>query len=111
MREGIIILEDNEIIELYFERVEDAVEQTSTKYGAYCYSIAMNILNNNEDTEECLNDTYLRVWNSIPPQRPMSLLAYLGKIVRNIAIDRVRKKSSSKHNAYRKAYQKHDDLS
>ena len=81
-------MEDDRIIELFFSRDENALLQASAKYGAYCSSIALNVLGNAEDAGECMNDTLLRAWNSIPPQRPVSLKAYLGKIVRNLALDR-----------------------
>lgn len=81
-------MEDSKIIELFFDRDENALLQTSAKYGAYCSSIAFNVLGNPEDAGECMNDTLLRAWNSIPPQRPQSLRAYLGRIARNLALDR-----------------------
>ncbi|HPX70322.1 MAG TPA: RNA polymerase sigma factor [Bacillota bacterium] len=81
-------MEDNKIVELYWERDEAAIEQSSAKYGRYCRSIAYNILYNDEDVEECLNDTWMRAWGSIPPARPVSLRAFLGKITRNLALDR-----------------------
>jgi RNA polymerase sigma-70 factor (ECF subfamily) len=81
-------MEDDRIIELFFSRDENALLQASAKYGAYCSSIALNVLGNSEDAGECMNDTLLRAWNSIPPQRPVSLKAYLGKIARNLALDR-----------------------
>ena len=87
-------LTDAEIIALYFDRDESAVEHTAKNYGAYCTSVAMNILNDPSDAEECVNDTYLRVWNAIPPQRPTVLRLFLGKITRNLAIDRYRANKS-----------------
>ena len=81
-------MEDSKILELYFERSEDAVAATEEKYGKYCYSIAMNILGDHEDSRECVNDTLLGAWNSIPPKRPSRLSLYLGKITRNIALNR-----------------------
>ena len=80
-------MEDSKIIELYNERSETALVQTAAKYGNYCARIAFNVLKSREDSEECVNDAYLRLWNSIPPQRPANLKAYLGRIVRNRAID------------------------
>ena len=71
-------MEDNEIIQLYFDRDEKAIAETSGKYGSYCSSIARNILKNREDAEECVNDTYLRAWNVIPPNRPVMFRAFLG---------------------------------
>ena len=87
-------LTDAEIIDLYFSRDEAALEHTAKNYGAYCTSVAMNILNDASDAEECVNDTYLRAWNSIPPQRPTVLRLFLGKITRNLAIDKYRANKS-----------------
>lgn len=81
-------ISDSEIIELYFERSESAISNTDKKYGRYCYSIAYNILCSREDAEECINDAYLRAWNSIPPARPDNFKAYLARIVRNLSLDR-----------------------
>jgi len=81
-------LEDEKIVELYFERSEAAITETQTKYGKYCFTVANNILYSKEDAEECVNDTYVRAWNSIPPQRPSKLSAFLAKITRNLALDR-----------------------
>lgn len=84
-------MEDNQIIQLYFDRAEQAIRETDTKYGGYCYSIAWNILSCAEDAEESVSDTYLAAWNAMPPRRPRVLSAFLGKITRNIALDRWRK--------------------
>ncbi len=81
-------MEDIQIVELYFQRAESAIDQTQEKYGKYCHHIAMNILGSHPDAEECVNDALLQAWNSIPPQKPHSLSAYLGKITRNLAINR-----------------------
>ena len=81
-------MEDETIIDLYFAREERAIAETGKKYGGYCRSIAFNILHSHEDTEECVNDTWLRAWDSIPPQRPGRLSAFLGRIARNLALDR-----------------------
>ena len=81
-------MEDSAIIKLYWAREEQALVETEGKYGGYCRSIACNILNNREDAEECVNDTYLRAWNAMPPQRPSALGAFLGKITRNLSLDR-----------------------
>ena len=81
-------MKDNEIIELYWNRDEAAITATADTYGNYCYSIAYNILCNNEDAEECVNDTWLNAWKSIPPQRPNRLSTYLGKITRNLSLNR-----------------------
>ena len=83
-------LTDSDIIDLYLARDEAAVEATQRIYGGYCLSVAMNILDSLFDAEECVNDTYLKAWNSIPPQKPTVLRLFLGKITRNLAIDRYR---------------------
>lgn len=89
-------MDDSGIVELYFARSEQAIKETDTKYGGYCYSIAYNILANREDSEESVSDTYLSAWNSIPPRRPLPLAPFLGKIVRHISIDSWRKKSAGR---------------
>ncbi len=81
-------MDDLQIIGLFFARSETAISQTAQKYGHYCHTIAYNILRSEEDSEECVNDTYLRAWNSIPPHRPNNLAAFLGKITRNLALDK-----------------------
>ena len=87
---------DETILDLYFERSEEALSATVEKYGALLRSLAWNILGNHEDVEECVNDTYVAAWNAIPPQRPEYLKAYLCKIVRNFSLDRVREKTREK---------------
>ena len=82
-------MNDLEIIELYFARNEEAIKQTDAKYGKLCHRVAYNILNNNEDSEECVNDTYIGVWNAIPPTRPNNFTAFLCKITRNISLKRI----------------------
>ena len=89
-------MEDQEIVALFFDRSEQAISETDRKYGSYCYSIASSILSNREDSEECVSDTYLTAWNSIPPKRPGFLGAFLGKITRHISIDRWRRQSARK---------------
>lgn len=89
-------MEDKSIVALYWQRSQKAIEETVSKYGNYCYSIAYNILNNNEDAEECVNDTYIDAWNSIPPHRPSILSTFLGKITRRIAIDKWRHSNAQK---------------
>lgn len=89
-------MKDNEIIDLYWSRDEAAITATADTYGNYCYSIAYNILYNNEDAEECVNDTWLNAWKSIPPQRPNRLSTYLGKITRNLSIDRYKSMTAKK---------------
>ena len=81
-------LPDDEIVALYFARNEVAITETDRKYGHYLTTIAMNILHNRQDSEECLNDTYLRTWNAVPPTVPQILGAYLARIVRNLSLDR-----------------------
>ncbi len=81
-------MEDSEIIALYFARDESAISQTATTYGTYCYSIAQNILANHEDSEECVNDTWLNAWKAIPPTRPTHLRLFLARITRNLAFNR-----------------------
>ena len=81
-------MEDEQLIELFFYRSESAIPSLSDKYRRFCYSIIMKILPDQRDIEECLNDLYLRIWNSIPPDRPNCFSAYLAKISRNIALDR-----------------------
>lgn len=80
-------MEDSEIIELYFSRNEQAIQESARKYGKYCRSIAYGILENKEDTDESLNDTWLKAWNSIPPIKPLNFRVYLGTIVRNTSMN------------------------
>ena len=81
-------MEDSAIIDLYWAREERALTETDTKYGSMCRSLAYQILQNRWDSEECVNDTWLRAWNAMPPQRPGILSAFLGKITRNLSLDR-----------------------
>lgn len=89
-------MEDSDIIELFWRRSEDAVTEAAKKYGGYCRSIAGNILGCDQDTEECLNDTWLAAWDSIPPQKPRTLRVYLGRITRNLALNRRKADSAQK---------------
>ena len=89
-------MEDAGIVGLYWARSEKAIEETTAKYGNYCHCIALNILGNAADAEECVNDTYLHAWNSIPPHRPANLAAFLGKITRRVAIDKWRRQNAGK---------------
>ena len=89
-------MEDMEITELFLQRKESAIKELSQKYGNYCKTVASNILKDPNDTEECLNDAYLAVWNSIPPKKPNSLGAYTAKIVRNKALDSLNRNSAQK---------------
>lgn len=89
-------MDDNQIIDLYWARSENAIAETASKYGAYCHSIASNILNDPQDAEESVNDTYLAAWNTMPPKRPSLLAAFLGKITRYISLDRWKQRSRLK---------------
>lgn len=89
-------MEDNKIIELYWQRKESAITETAKKYGSFCHRIALNILTLQEDAEECVNDSYYSVWNRIPPTRPNSFKTFLGRIVRNLSISRYRKNHAQK---------------
>lgn len=89
-------MKDNEIIELYWKRDESAIIASSNTYGNYCYSIAYNILHNNEDAEECVSDTWIKAWNAIPPHRPERLSTFLGKITRNISLNRYKLATTKK---------------
>ena len=89
-------MDDREIVALFLARSESAISAAEEKYEKYCYSIAYQILGNHEDAMECVNDTYLRAWNSIPPERPESLAAFLGKITRNLSLNRYKKNHSKK---------------
>lgn len=89
-------MDDREIVALFYERSEQAITELSKKYGDLCFKIADNILNNEQDAEECVNDAYLGAWNSIPPQNPDSLRAYLCRIVRNLSLKKLRTNSALK---------------
>ena len=89
-------LSDEQIIDLYWNRNEKAIDETDKKYGKYLYTIAYNIMNSRLDCEECLNDTYLGTWNAIPPTHPSSLQTFLSRITRNIAIDKYRERSAAR---------------
>ena len=92
-------MDDLRIIELYFERDEQAIKETDTKYGMLCHSIAYNILNNYEDSEECVNDTYVGLWNAIPPTRPNSFISFLCRITRNLSLKRIEFMTREKRSA------------
>ena len=92
-------MEDAGIIELYHRRDERAIRETDIKHGSFCRVLAMNILQNREDTEECVSDTYLAAWNAMPPERPRSLRAFLGRITRNISVSLFRKNRAAKRYA------------
>lgn len=94
-----IIMDDKTIIDLFWERSEKAVTETANKYGSFCHNISYRILHNNQDAEECVNDTWLRAWDTIPPKRPERLAVYLGKITQNLSLDRFRNYSAQKRKA------------
>lgn len=89
-------MEDQKIVGLYWERDERAIHVTAEKYGKYCFSIAKNILGSSEDAEECVNDTYLNAWETIPPHRPALLSTFLGKITRNLSLNRYKHNTAHK---------------
>ena len=89
-------MDDRQIIALFYERSEQAITELSKKYGDLCFKIAINILNDPQDAEECVNDAYLGTWNSIPPQNPDPLRAYLCRIVRNLALKKLRTNTALK---------------
>ena len=91
-------MEDNKIVELYFKRDERALLETQTKYAKYLGSISYNVLKSRQDAEECVNDTYQKAWDSIPPKSPQNLATYLGKIVRNLSISRLFYNNAQKRN-------------
>lgn len=92
-------MEDSRIIELFFERSEQAIIELSDKYGAVCSKIAFHILNNKQDTEECVNDAYLGVWNTVPPQKPDPLLSFVCRVVRNLSVKRYHANTAAKRNS------------
>ena len=89
-------MEDLQIVELYWNRDEDAIVQTQQKYGNYCYSIAYSILHNNEDAQESLNDTWLAAWDAMPPHHPQILSTFLGKITRRLSLNKWRSMTAEK---------------
>ena len=89
-------MDDKNIVDLFWQRSEKAIVETDSKYGGYCFSIAYNVLANNEDAEESVSDTYMAAWNKLPPHRPSILATFLGKITRNISISRWRSRSAYK---------------
>ena len=80
-------MHDEKIVELYWQRSDEAIQETARKFSSYCHTIAYNILNDISDSEECVNDTWLAAWNSMPSNRPSKLAPYLGKITRNLALN------------------------
>ncbi len=97
-------MDDQNIVALYWARDQRAIQETSDKYGTYCRSIAQNILRNTADSEECLNDTWLSAWNSLPLQRPAILSSYLGTITRNLSLTRYRAENTQKRSGHRLAF-------
>ncbi len=89
-------MDDTKIIDLYFARDERAIDETDRKYGPYCRAIAMRILCNTQDSEECVSDTWLRAWHAMPPQRPSILSSFLGRITRNLSFDRRRNQTAQR---------------
>lgn len=89
-------MDDSKIIDLFFERSEKAIVELSKKYGSVCMKVSMNVLNNHQDAEECVNDSFLGVWNAIPPEKPNPLLAFVCRIVRNISINRYKKNNTKR---------------
>ena len=89
-------MEDSRIVELYWQKNPDAIKETDKKYGAYCFAVADHILRSKEDSEECVNDTWLNAWNAMPPQKPARLQMFLAKITRNLAFNRFSVRSAEK---------------
>jgi RNA polymerase sigma-70 factor (ECF subfamily) len=89
-------MDDNQIVDLYWERSETAISETAKKYGRYCHYIAFNVLRNDEDSEECVSDTYLNAWNSMPPHRPSVFKTFLGKLTRNISLNKYKQLTAEK---------------
>ena len=92
-------MEDSQIVALFYERSEQAIAELDRRYGAAVRKTAANILNDRQDEEECVNDTYLGVWNSVPPQKPDPLLSYVCKIARNLAVKKFHARSAQKRNS------------
>lgn len=92
-------MEDEKIIELFFERSEQAIQELDLKYGQFFHKLSYNIVNNRQDSEECVNDAYLGAWNAIPPARPSPLLTYVCKIVRNISLNIYYRTAAAKRNS------------
>ena len=96
------MIEDEKIIDLFFNRSEKAIQELDIKYGKVCHKLSYNILNNKQDAEECVNDAYLGAWNAIPPTRPNPLLSYIVKIVRNISLKIYWRKEAAKRSGHYK---------
>lgn len=89
-------MDDGRIVELYWQKNADAITESNSKYGAYCFAIANHILRSKEDAEECVNDTWLNAWNAIPPQKPGNLKIFLAKLVRNLSLNRMDARNAKK---------------
>ena len=96
------MIDDEKIIELFFERSEQAIRELDIKYGKICHNLSYNIVNSRQDAEECVNDAYLGAWNAIPPTRPNPLLSYIVKIVRNISLKIYWRKEAAKRSGHYK---------
>ena len=94
------MIDDEKIIDLFFERSEQGIRELDNKYGTVCHNLSYNIVNNRQDAEECVNDAYLGAWNTIPPVRPNPLLSYIVKIVRNISLKIYWRKEAAKRNGH-----------
>ena len=94
-----MMINDEEIIDLFFERSEQAIRELDIKYGKICHNLSYNIVNSRRDAEECVNDAYLGAWNAIPPTRPEPLLSYIVKIVRNVSLKIYYRKEAAKRNS------------
>ena len=94
------MIDDEKIIDLFFERSEQGIRELDNKYGTVCHNLSYNIVNNRQDAEECVNDAYLGAWNAIPPVRPNPLLSYIVKIVRNISLKIYWRKEAAKRNGH-----------
>ncbi len=103
-------MEDCEIVEMFFNRKEEAISAASEKYGGLCLNIAYNILQSSEDSKECVNDTMFKAWESIPPQKPKLLGAYLSKIVRNFALDRYRFNHRKKRDCFEEILEEAEEM-
>ena len=103
-------MEDEKIIEMFFDRREEAIKAASNKYGALCTTVSFNILRSTEDAKECVNDTMYKAWETIPPNRPKLLSAYLAKIARNIALDRYRFFRRKKRDVFTEVLEESEDI-
>jgi RNA polymerase sigma-70 factor (ECF subfamily) len=93
-------MEDKQIIELYFNRSEQAIEETSSKYGKLTRSVSYRIVRNEEDSDECVSDTYMALWNTIPPENPDPFAAYICRLARNISVKKLRYNTADKRNSF-----------